>query len=89
MDYINYLWVLGHKTQQSFLESFLIPRQECLSIEWDHILMFDDDELFDKYPWGRVAFDLLVEFINRVVSSKEQTEISMGGFIFPILTWAY
>ena len=51
--------------------------------------MFDDDELFDKYPWGRVAFDLLVEFINRVVSSKEQTEISMGGFIFPILTWAY
>ncbi|TYK23825.1 protein Ycf2-like [Cucumis melo var. makuwa] len=30
-----------------FLESFLISRQECLSIEWDHIIMVDDDELFD------------------------------------------
>lgn len=29
-----------------FLESFLIPKQESLSIEWDYILMVDDDEFF-------------------------------------------
>uniref|UniRef100_A0A9I9E4X6 Protein Ycf2-like n=1 Tax=Cucumis melo TaxID=3656 RepID=A0A9I9E4X6_CUCME len=49
----------------------------------------NDDEVFDGYPWGIVAFDLLVDFMNRAVCSKGQTGISMGGFIFPILTWAY
>ncbi|TYK09852.1 protein Ycf2-like [Cucumis melo var. makuwa] len=73
-----------------FLESFLIPKQECLSVDWDHIIMVDDDEVFDGYPWGRVAFELLVDFMNRAVCSKGQTGISMGGgFIFPILAWAY
>ena len=53
-----------------FLESFLLPRQESLSIEWDYVLMVDDDELFGSYPWRRVAFDLLLEFMNRVVCNK-------------------
>ena len=57
----------------NFLESFLLPRQESLSIEWDHVLMVDDDKLFDSYIWGRVVFDLLLEFMNRTVESKEQT----------------
>ncbi|TYK23840.1 protein Ycf2-like [Cucumis melo var. makuwa] len=72
-----------------FLESFLIPKQECLSVDWDHIIMVDDDEVFDGYPWGRVAFELLVDFMNRVVCSKGQTGISIWGFIFLILAWAY
>ena len=71
------------------LESFLLPRQESLSIEWDYVLMVDDDELFGSYPWRRVAFDLLLEFMNRLVSSKGKTGIFMGGFIFSILVWAY
>ncbi|KAA0048346.1 protein Ycf2-like [Cucumis melo var. makuwa] len=51
--------------------------------------MVDDDEVFDG-SWGRVAFELLVDFMNRVVCSKGQTGISIGGgFIFPILAWAY
>ena len=72
-----------------FLESFLIPNPKCLSVEWDHIIMVDDDEVFDGYPWGRVAFELLVDFMNRVVCSKGQTRISIWGFIFLILAWAY
>ncbi|TYK26024.1 protein Ycf2-like [Cucumis melo var. makuwa] len=56
-----------------FLESFLIPKQECLSVDWDHIIMVDDDEVFDEYPWGRVAFELLVDFMNKTVCSKGQT----------------
>ncbi|TYK13893.1 protein Ycf2-like [Cucumis melo var. makuwa] len=56
-----------------FLESFLIPKQEYLSVDWDHIIMVDDDEVFDGYPWGRVAFELLVDFMNRAVCSKGQT----------------
>ncbi|KAA0026144.1 protein Ycf2-like [Cucumis melo var. makuwa] len=51
--------------------------------------MVDDDELFDEYPWGRFPFELLVEFMNRIVYSKRQMEISMGSFIFPILAWVY
>ncbi|KAA0025875.1 uncharacterized protein E6C27_scaffold34G001540 [Cucumis melo var. makuwa] len=66
-----------------FLESFLISKQECLSVDWDHIIMVDDDEVFDGYPWGRVAFELLVEFMNRAVCSKGQTGISMGGLFSP------
>ncbi|TYK21258.1 protein Ycf2-like [Cucumis melo var. makuwa] len=72
-----------------FLEIFLIPKQECLSVDWDYIIMVDDDEVFDGYPWGRVAFELLVDFMNRAVCSKGQTGISIVGFIFPILAWAY
>uniref|UniRef100_A0A9I9ED87 DUF1985 domain-containing protein n=1 Tax=Cucumis melo TaxID=3656 RepID=A0A9I9ED87_CUCME len=68
-----------------FLESFLIPKQDCLSIDWDHIIMVDDDEVFDGYPWGRVAFELLVDFINRIVCSKGQTRISIGGLFSPFL----
>ena len=64
-------------TKLYFLESFLLPRQEFFSIEWDHVLMVDDGELFDRYPWGRVAFDLFVDFMNMVVTSKGQTGISM------------
>uniref|UniRef100_A0A9I9EB18 DUF1985 domain-containing protein n=1 Tax=Cucumis melo TaxID=3656 RepID=A0A9I9EB18_CUCME len=59
-----------------FLESFLIPKQECLSVDWDNIIMVDDDEVFDGYPWGRVAFELLVDFMNKVVCSKGQTVFS-------------
>ena len=29
-----------------FLESFLMPKQDNLNIEWDHILMVNDDEFF-------------------------------------------
>ncbi|TYK28604.1 hypothetical protein E5676_scaffold2030G00160 [Cucumis melo var. makuwa] len=73
-----------------FLESFLIPKQECLSIDWDHIIMVDDDEVFDGYPWGRVSFELLVDFMNRTVCSKGRANgYFYGGFIFPILAWAY
>ncbi|KAA0054156.1 protein Ycf2-like [Cucumis melo var. makuwa] len=62
-----------------FLESLFILKQECLSIEWDHIIMVDDDEVFDGYPWGRVAFEFLVDFMNRVICSKGKTGISMRG----------
>uniref|UniRef100_A0A9I9E975 DUF1985 domain-containing protein n=1 Tax=Cucumis melo TaxID=3656 RepID=A0A9I9E975_CUCME len=72
-----------------FLESFLIPKQECLGVEWDHIIMVDDDEVFDGYLWGRVTFELLVDFMNRIICSKGQTRISIGGggFIFSIIAW--
>lgn len=32
---------------------------------------------------------MMMSFFNRGVSSKGQIGISMGGFIFPILAWAY
>uniref|UniRef100_A0A9I9EIM1 DUF1985 domain-containing protein n=1 Tax=Cucumis melo TaxID=3656 RepID=A0A9I9EIM1_CUCME len=67
-----------------FLKSFLIPRQESLSIEWDYILMVDDDELFDGYAWGRVAFELLVEFMNRALEVSPMlatpNEVGMSYF---------
>ncbi|KAA0033298.1 protein Ycf2-like [Cucumis melo var. makuwa] len=66
-----------------FLESFLIPKQECLSVDWDHIIMVEDNEVFDGYPWGRVAFELLVDFMNRVICSKGQTGISIGSLFSP------
>ena len=72
-----------------FLESFLFPRQESLSIEWYHVLTVDDDKLFHSYPWGKVAFDLLLDFMNKVFGRKGQTGISIQGFIFSILVWAY
>lgn len=58
-------------TKLYFLESFLTPKQENLHIEWKHILLVDDDDLFDRYPCGRVAFNLLIEFMNRAAGCKE------------------
>uniref|UniRef100_A0A9I9ECS6 Protein Ycf2-like n=1 Tax=Cucumis melo TaxID=3656 RepID=A0A9I9ECS6_CUCME len=65
-----------------FLESFLIPKQEFLSVDWDHIIMVDDDKVFDGYSWDRVAFELLVDFMNTAICSKGQMGISIGGVYF-------
>lgn len=44
-----------------FVESFLLPIQDCVNVNMDHIIMVDDESLFNTYPWGRVAFELLVD----------------------------
>uniref|UniRef100_A0A9I9EJ03 Ulp1-like peptidase n=1 Tax=Cucumis melo TaxID=3656 RepID=A0A9I9EJ03_CUCME len=62
-----------------FLESFLIPKQECLSVDLDHIIMVYDDKVFDGYPWVELLLNS-VDFMNRVVCSKGQTGISMGVY---------
>ena len=51
--------------------------------------MVDNGELFDRYPWGRVAFDLLVDFMNRVVTKQEANKDIHGRVHFSILVWAY
>lgn len=71
------------------LESFLLPRQDTVNVEMDHILMIDDDELFNNYPWGKVAFDMLVDYMRKATTSKCSVGIGMGGFIYALLVWAY
>lgn len=51
--------------------------------------MVDNEDLFNSYPWGRLAFDLLVDYMHKALVSKGATGISMGGFIFPLHAWAY
>lgn len=72
-----------------FLESFLLPKQHTVNVNMEHIEMVDDEELFNNYPWGRLAFELLVDYMQKALVSKGATGISMGGFIFPLLAWAY
>lgn len=69
--------------QLYFLESFVLPKQDCV---YDHVLMVDDEDLFRTYPWGRLVFELLVNAMHKAASSKYATGMTLGGFVFPILT---
>ncbi|TYJ97200.1 protein Ycf2-like [Cucumis melo var. makuwa] len=75
----------GGRLKGVYFENLKTVTRQYLNVMFN----INDDEVFDGYPWGRVAFELLVDFMNRAVCSKGQTGISMGGFIFPILAWAY
>ena len=67
------------------MESFLLPKQDNVCVDIDHVLMVDDEELCRTYPWGRLAFDLLVNAMHKAASSKCAIGMTLGGFVFPIL----
>lgn len=96
-EYLNMGFRMSHCTLDDdmlkisllyFLENFLLFRKDNVNVNMDHIIMVDDEKLFDTYPWGRLAFDLIVEYMHEALLSKGATGISVGGFIFPILVWA-
>lgn len=47
------------------LDSFLLPRQEKVYIVMNHILIIDDEDVFNSYSWGRVAFQLLATYMKK------------------------
>ncbi|KAA0048347.1 protein Ycf2-like [Cucumis melo var. makuwa] len=49
--------------------------------------MVDDDEVFDG-PWGRVAFELLVDFMNRAVLHPTSFATRISNEVPKIINWA-
>lgn len=56
----------------ALLESVLLPTSNNMKISRDHVEAIKDLEAFLSYPWGRVAFDMLM------VSIKERDEIALS-----------
>ncbi|XP_038891747.1 pescadillo homolog [Benincasa hispida] len=50
--------------------------------------MLDDEERFRSYPWGRVSFELTIEFFKKVVINKPSS-IFLQGFPLGLVYWAF
>ncbi|CAA7018174.1 unnamed protein product [Microthlaspi erraticum] len=46
-----------------------------------------DEEAFERYPWGRVAFQKLVQSIK--IAKFDVPSYTIPGFVHPLLIWGY
>ncbi|KAK2662025.1 hypothetical protein Ddye_000599 [Dipteronia dyeriana] len=86
-----------------FLENVLLGREKGSTIDSEHILLADDLDQFNEYPWGRVCFEMTMKSLQNALKgrvqmlndgnnkkSKQNWEIySVGGFPWGFLVWAY
>lgn len=71
------------------LESLLIPKKVENNIDPYHLKMVDDPELFDNYPWGRLSYEMTIEYIKRSINSQQAEAYGIGGFPYAVIVWAY
>lgn len=53
-----------------FLSNFLLGKQVTTGIDIGHIKMLDDEEQFDQYPWGSIAYMTTVESIKNSIKMQ-------------------
>ena len=54
------------------VEAFLIPKQQHNHINLQHLNIFDHEETFKDYPWGRLSYILTYQFFkNASYSGKD------------------
>ena len=69
----------------ALLESVLLPTSLKMKISRDHVEAIKDLDAFFAYPWGRVAFDMLMGSIKeRDEIALSQNTIAIKGFILAL-----
>lgn len=71
------------------LEMFILGKQIRTGINHEYTLLVDDKEQFDKYPWGRISYEITIDFVKKAIKSNDASAIGIGGFPFALLVWAY
>ena len=51
--------------------------------------MVDNDELFDKYPWGRLSYKMTTDSIKNGLNYIRSNTCNATGFPYALLVWAY
>ncbi|KAK0599784.1 hypothetical protein LWI29_008626 [Acer saccharum] len=86
-----------------FLENVLLGREKGSPIDSEHILLVDDLDRFNEYPWGRVCFEMTMKSLQNALKgrvqmlndgnnkkSKQNWEVySVGGFPLGFLLQVY
>ncbi|KAH0917889.1 hypothetical protein HID58_025549 [Brassica napus] len=69
----------------ALLESVLLPTSLKMKISRDHVEAIKDLDAFFAYPWGRVAFDMLMGSIKeRDEIALSQNTIAIKGFVLAL-----
>ncbi|KAK0589562.1 hypothetical protein LWI29_015856 [Acer saccharum] len=75
-----------------FLETVLLGREKKSPIEKEHILLVDDIEEFNKYPWGWDCFERTMKSLQeavRVQKNHNYKAYDLKGFAYAFQVWAY
>ncbi|KAH6783558.1 hypothetical protein C2S52_008517 [Perilla frutescens var. hirtella] len=73
------------------------PNQHSPLIDVSYVHVVDDLEAFENYPWGRVAYDQLIESTHAdracldhyQSSSIKRTKVDAHGYSYALQVWAY
>ncbi|XP_038883716.1 uncharacterized protein LOC120074618 isoform X2 [Benincasa hispida] len=71
------------------LEMFILGKQIRTGINHEYTLLVDDKEQFDRYPWGRISYEITIDFVKKAIKSNDASAIGIGGCAFALLVWAY
>ena len=72
------------------VENFILAKQEHNAIQQDHIDMIDIFEIFDKYHWGKLSFDLTIKSFKKAPFAKAKDGVyCLSGCTYALQVWAY
>ncbi|ESQ46332.1 hypothetical protein EUTSA_v10000674mg [Eutrema salsugineum] len=70
------------------IASLVMAKSKTINIPKEYIILVMDLEKLRKYPWGRVAFDFLVQSIKKVrVKLTQSTGYALNGFSIAFQIW--
>ncbi|ESQ46575.1 hypothetical protein EUTSA_v10000524mg [Eutrema salsugineum] len=70
------------------IASLVMAKSKTINIPKEYIILVMDLEKLRKYPWGRVAFNFLVQSIKKVrVKLTQSTGYALNGFSIPFQIW--
>ena len=71
------------------LENLLLGKSDHTNIYLNHLNMVDNDELFDKYPWDRLSYEMTIDSVKNGLNYIHSDTCNATGFPFALLVWAY
>lgn len=71
------------------LEMLVLGKQIRTGINHEYTLLIDDKEQFERYPWGRVSYEITLDFVKKAIKSNDASAVGIGGFPYALLVWAY
>ena len=69
------------------LDCFINYKQLHNVVDWKHLKMIDDEETLLNFPWGRLSFNLTVEYMRKAVEDLT-VNFSLQGFPHILVCWA-
>ena len=69
------------------LDCFINYKQLHNVVDWKHLKIIDDEETFLNFPWGRLSFNLTVEYMRKTAEDST-VNFSLQGFPHILVCWA-
>ena len=69
------------------LDCFINCKQLHNVVDWKHLKMVDEEETLLNFPWGRLPFNLTVEYMRKAIENLT-VNFSLQGFPHILVCWA-